>query len=142
MQNIHATVVDFNKSGILILGPSGAGKSDLALRLICDKGAILVSDDRTDLNLKDDALIASAPENLAGLIEVRGLGLVRLNFQKQTQIKLVLELCPREEIERMPSLSFFNYENVRIPLFKLDPFELSALDKIVVKLNCVLEQEK
>ncbi len=140
MQNIHATVVDFDGNGLLILGKSGTGKSDLALRLICDKGAVLVSDDRTDIDLQNGSLIACAPEALAGLLEVYSLGIVRLPFKKTTEIKLVIELCDHHEIERMPTPSFFNYENIKIPLFKLDPFEQSSLDKIVVKLNCLLEQ--
>ena len=49
MENIHATAVDIKGSGVLIIGHSGVGKSDLALRLIENKGAVLVSDDRVDL---------------------------------------------------------------------------------------------
>ncbi len=142
MQNIHATTVDFNGHGLLILGKSGSGKSDLALRLICEKGAVLVADDRTDLQIFENTLFASCAENLSGLLEVRGVGLIRLNTKEKTPVKLVIQLSKPEEIERMPSASFFNYENLKLPLLKLNAFEISAVHKIVVKLNCILEEEK
>ena len=138
MQNIHATTVDFNGHGLLILGKSGSGKSDLALRLICEKGAVLVADDRTDLQIFENTLFASCAENLSGLLEVRGVGLIRLNTKEKTPVKLVIQLSKPEEIERMPSASFFKYENLKLPLLKLNAFEISAVHKIVFKLNCIL----
>ena len=69
--NIHAGCVVVGRKGVLLLGPSGAGKSDLALRLI-DGGARLVSDDRTDLFVKDGKLQARAPASIAGLTTIPG----------------------------------------------------------------------
>ena len=57
MQNIHATSVCLNNKGILILGKSGSGKSDLALRLIEQAGALLIADDRTDLQEENVVLL-------------------------------------------------------------------------------------
>ncbi len=76
-QNIHATCIAAQGKGLLILGPSGAGKSTLALQLIA-LGAVLVADDRCDIRAVDGQLIASPPPNLAGLIEARGIGILRL----------------------------------------------------------------
>ena len=84
--NIHASCVAIGTKGVLILGDSGAGKSDLALRLI-DDGARLVADDRTELYVSRDALYAQAPKSIAGLIEVRGLGIVALPFRKTVQTR-------------------------------------------------------
>jgi serine kinase of HPr protein (carbohydrate metabolism regulator) len=88
---IHASCVAIDGRGVLISGPSGSGKSDLALRLI-DRGAGLVSDDYTDLAATDGALIASAPDRIRGLIEVRGLGIVTLPALEGVPVALYVEL--------------------------------------------------
>ncbi len=74
MIRIHATAVALAGRAVLLLGPSGSGKSDLALRLI-DRGWQLVADDQVELRREGDALWATAPVRLAGLIEVRGVGI-------------------------------------------------------------------
>jgi hypothetical protein len=89
--NIHASCVAIAKQGVLILGDSGAGKSDLALRLI-DDGAKLVSDDRTELYVSRGMLHARAPKSIAGLLEVRGVGIVALPFAKNVPLALAIRL--------------------------------------------------
>src|SRR5262249_10210087 len=78
---VHATSLALKGGGrwraVLLRGPSGAGKSDLALRLI-DRGARLIADDQTHLARKGRALVATAPPAIAGMIEVRGIGIVKL----------------------------------------------------------------
>ena len=76
-KQVHATCLSIDDVGLLIRGPSGIGKSDLALRLI-DKGARLVADDRVGLLVSDNHVIARAPATLAGLLEVRGLGMLAI----------------------------------------------------------------
>jgi serine kinase of HPr protein (carbohydrate metabolism regulator) len=73
----QASCVAVGGRAILIEGPPGAGKSTLALALI-DRGAELIGDDGVTLERRDDALWASPPPNIAGLIEVRNVGLVTL----------------------------------------------------------------
>ena len=73
--NIHASCVTAGNGGVLILGNSGQGKSDLALRLI-DQGARLVADDRCDIWYERERLWCRPPENLAGKLEVRGIGII------------------------------------------------------------------
>ncbi len=73
---IHATCVAVQGRGLLIVGASGSGKSSLALRMIA-LGADLVADDRVDLSRDEGAVIADAPQRIAGLIEARGIGLLR-----------------------------------------------------------------
>src|SRR5450432_1436979 len=89
--NIHASCVALGSKGVLLLGPSGCGKSDLALRLI-DGGAKLVADDRTILFVKDGALHGRAPAPIKGLLEIRGLGIVKLPVRVAVRIALVVEL--------------------------------------------------
>ena len=142
MENIHATAVDIEGYGILIIGSSGAGKSDVALRLIENKGAILVADDRVDLKAENGRLVASAPKNIEGLLEVRGVGIVKTAYKAQTTVELVVKATPKEDVERYPKETFFENQNVRVPSVLLDLFEPSAADKIVVKLKAVLERKK
>lgn len=82
------------------MGASGAGKSELALRLI-HEGALLVSDDQTDIENSTGVWVARAPERIAGLLEIRGIGIVRVATKTQTIVRLVVELTAKS-IERMP----------------------------------------
>ena len=117
MENIHATCVDINGSGILIVGNSASGKSDLALRLIENKNAVLVADDRTDLIVQGQNLIASCPESIKGLIEVRGIGIIRKPFREKTPVKLTISACSTGKTERYPSSSFFENQIAHISQF-------------------------
>lgn len=102
---LHASCVALDGRGVLLVGPSGVGKSDLALRLI-DGGAELVSDDQTELRVCGGTVMASPPSSLAGLIEVRHAGLMRLPWA-EAPVALYVELAPMEaEIERLPESSF------------------------------------
>jgi HPr kinase/phosphorylase len=89
--NIHASCVALGDKGVLLLGPSGVGKSDLTLRLI-DQGAKLVSDDRTILFIANGTLQAKAPASIKGLLEIRGLGIVKLPVRARVKIALVVKL--------------------------------------------------
>lgn len=138
--NIHATCVSINRCGILLLGKSGSGKSDMALRLIENKGAELVADDRTDVTLKDGKIYASSPENIQGLLEVRGVGVVKIPFTRNAEIKLAVELSEDvKNIERMPEELQYQILNTSVPLLKIYPFEVSAIDKVVIKLKAVVD---
>ena len=140
MENIYATCVDIGGKGVLIIGKSGVGKSDLALRLIENKGAVLVSDDRTDLTAQDGVLICSCPKNIEGLLEVRGVGIMKMPFKVKTKLQLVVEAALKNEIDRFPNEVLFENQNIRVPKMLLDFFEASAPDKIVVKLKALLEE--
>ena len=140
MENVHATCVDMNGAGVLIVGRSGSGKSDLALRLIENKGAVLVADDRTNLIVNGENLVANSPESIQGLIEVRGVGIVKKNFKPQSCVKLVVISSLKEKIERYPEPQFFENQGVSVPSILLDLSEPSAPDKVVVKLKSVLEE--
>lgn len=90
--NVHGSAVAFGPArGVLILGASGAGKSRLALNLI-DKGAQLVADDQVFLASDQGALFARAPQSTAGLIEVRGLGILRLGHRRLARIVLAIDM--------------------------------------------------
>ena len=125
----HATCVDWAGTGILLRGPSGGGKSDLALRLI-DAGAQLVADDYVTIRVCSDRVSASAPEEISGLIEVRGIGIIRLPCCPETVIGLIVDLVPSENMERMPEAASEVLEGVAVDRVLLDPFEISCVAKI------------
>ena len=97
---VHATCVAIAKRGLLIIGPSASGKSALGLALMA-LGAKLVADDRTVLANKTGRLIAKCPPTLRGLIEARGLGLLRGQTVASAAITLVVDLG-QTETDRLP----------------------------------------
>ena len=122
---LHATSVMIAGRVLLLTGPSGHGKSDLALRLI-DRGALLLSDDYTDLVVRDGVLYASPPARIAGQMEIRGVGLVDMAFAGEGPVALVLDLDGPPE--RMPGEPLPTIElcGVAIPAITLAAFEASA----------------
>ncbi|HKD47237.1 MAG TPA: HPr kinase/phosphatase C-terminal domain-containing protein [Rhizomicrobium sp.] len=101
--NIHASCVAIGARGVLILGESGAGKSDLLLRLM-DEGARLVADDRTELAVAKGRVVARAPKSIAGLMEVRGLGIISQPFAESVALGLAVRLG---EATRLPEPTFY-----------------------------------
>ncbi|MDM7931221.1 HPr kinase/phosphorylase [Tabrizicola sp.] len=101
-QILHGSCVAVEGRGLLILGPSGSGKSSLALRLI-GLGAVLVADDRTDVSVAGGNLIARCPAPIRGLIEARGVGLLRSPVVDSAAITLVADLG-QPEVQRLPPL--------------------------------------
>lgn len=103
--NIHATGLLLGDHGVVILGPSGSGKSLLALDLLGrwakrGEAALLVADDRLDLEVRGERLFMHAPATIAGLIELRGRGIVRRSYVGEAPVHLIVELV--ETLERMP----------------------------------------
>lgn len=126
------------RHGVLILGESGQGKSDLLLRLM-DEGAKLVADDRTELYAAKGRLCARPPQSIAGLIEVRGLGIVTQPFAKSTVLALTVRLGVPE---RLPEPAFFQPPDglgrtKAVPLIVLDGKAASAPPRIRLALKAV-----
>jgi serine kinase of HPr protein (carbohydrate metabolism regulator) len=119
---------------VLLRGASGSGKSDLALRLI-DAGAKLVADDQSELRRVGDLLVVRAPSAIAGLIEVRGVGIVRLDAVKEAPVALIADLVPAAEIERLPGRRTESLLGVALPVVALAPFEASAAAKLRLALS-------
>jgi HPr kinase/phosphorylase len=129
---IHASCVAIDASAILLAGP--AGKSDLALRLV-HEGAELIADDQTLLGRDGERLVASAPASIAGLIEVRHVGLLRLPHAASAPVALYVELAPMEEIlERLPEPDFITLAETRIRRLRLPAFAASTPAKIKAAL--------
>ena len=111
---VHASAVAIAGQGALILGPSGSGKSALALRLIA-LGGVLIADDRVIVTRDGDGLRADAPAVTAGLIEARGVGLIRVPRHAPAPLRLVVDLG-QAETERLPPIRNTSVMDVLLPL--------------------------
>jgi serine kinase of HPr protein (carbohydrate metabolism regulator) len=131
---LHATAVAIDGRAVLLRGPSGAGKSDLGLRLI-DAGARLVADDQSELWRSGEALVVRAPAALAGLIEVRGIGILRLAALAEAPVALLADLVLPEAIERLPKPCSETVLGVAVRRIAVAPFEASAAVKIRLALS-------
>lgn len=86
-----ASAVAIGGRALMIDGPPGSGKSSLALALI-DRGAKLIGDDGVTLTLTGERVMVSPPPNIAGLIEIRGVGLAELPLAAPTPLAMILTL--------------------------------------------------
>ena len=123
---IHATAVAHDGHAVLLLGASGAGKSDLALRLL-DRGWQLVADDRVVVTARAGVVWASAPPPLAGLLEVRGIGIVAEPTQP-APVALAIDLAGHPE--RLPERALRDFAGIAVPVIALDGFEPTAALKV------------
>ncbi len=131
-ETLHASCIVKAGRAVLISGRSGSGKSDLALRLI-DRGASLVSDDYTIVRRVNGRLLASAPANIAGKIEVRGIGIVEIETETDVPVCLAVDL--NRDVQRMPDpAEQFVVAGVRLPVIGLNGLEASAPVKVEVAL--------
>ena len=132
-ETIHASTVAIDGRAVLITGPSGAGKSDLALRLL-DRGFTLVSDDRTIVKREGDRLIASAPPNISGKLEIRGLGIVDMDSVDDVPVALLVMLT--SDIQRLPDDDNDRLIlGVPIPVVSVDAMPASAPSKVALALD-------
>lgn len=136
MIRVHGTAIALGSEGILLRGPSGAGKSDLALRLI-DQGARLVADDQTELRREGSEIMMSAPATIAGQIEVHGLGILAVPSVVAAPLRLVVDLMPASDIERLPLPRDCDLLGCAVPLIALAPFEASAPAKLRLALRSI-----
>jgi serine kinase of HPr protein (carbohydrate metabolism regulator) len=142
---LHATCCaapgngDGDRAGVLLTGPSGSGKSDLALRLV-DAGFLLVADDLVAVAAQGGAVIAwpgarSTGAMEAGLIEVRGLGLIRLAVTAaRARVALVVALTPAAAQERLPAPASVTLAGIAVPSVMIDPAAASAVARIRLAL--------
>jgi HPr kinase/phosphorylase len=131
---IYATAIAIDGQAVLLRGFSGAGKSDLGLRLI-DAGAQLVADDQCELARRGDTIVVSAPPTIAGLIEVRGIAIMRLESLPEAPLALIADLMPSNLIERLPSRRTEMILGLAIPVIAASPFEASAPAKLRLSMR-------
>jgi HPr kinase/phosphorylase len=138
---IHASAVLTGARAVLIRGPSGAGKSRLALGLIeaSRTGALrfarLVGDDRVHVQAAGGRLLVRPAESLAGLIEVRGLGILRLPYEPGAVVGLVIDLSANAE--RLPEAAErqVEIEGLNLPRLAVAAGQ-EALPAVLTLLTC------
>ncbi len=123
-QNLHVTAVLLGDRGVLIAGKSGSGKTTLALALIdhflrSGGFARLVSDDQVLIATSNGRLICSAPQAIAGLVEVYGIGPRQLESESQMVADLIVRLVPAAAAQRFPENKTESLLGCRIPCLEL-----------------------
>lgn len=134
-QSFHLTSVALNGQAVLLAGPAGVGKTDVALRLI-ETGGTLIADDQTFLRVHAGRLLAAPPTPIAGLIELRHVGLYKLPFVADVPVALYVELVPSDTaLERLPPPAFTTLLDQRVRLVRLVGCEASTPAKIRIALG-------
>jgi HPr kinase/phosphorylase len=134
---LHASCAALGGDGVLFLGPSGSGKSELVLRLL-GRGWALVADDQVELDSEPpDGLLAAPPASLRGMLEVRGVGLLRdLPVTVPARLRLVVDLLPAGETPpRLPHPARFEAAGRSLPRIALAGREAAAPDKVAIALD-------
>jgi hypothetical protein len=125
---VHASAVLVGARAVLIRGPSGSGKSRLALALIeaGRSGALpfarLVADDRAHVEAVNGRLLVRPPETLAGLVEVRGLGIRRLPYEPAAVVGWLVDLAA-SDVERLPGALTGSIAGIAVPRLAVAPGE-------------------
>lgn len=146
---VHGTAIAVAGYAVLMRGKSGAGKSDLALRCLAlpvgpfvAQAPVLIADDWVRVTTSPDGLAVSAPHQLQGLIEVRGVGIVQVAFSVEAKLALVADLVEPTRIERLPlALEPVEIAGHPVPRLLIAPFEGSAPLKVLIALAAVARGE-
>lgn len=142
--NLHGTALAVGDLGILIRGPSGSGKSDLALRVLAlrpgplvPQQPMLIADDRVLVTRRHGVLGLECPGPIAGLIEVRGVGIVTVPSIAEADLVLVVDLAAEVDVPRLPEPDKVEISGVPVRRIRLAPFEHSAPLKLVLAMQIV-----
>jgi hypothetical protein len=135
--NIHASAVSVHGQGVIFTGPSGSGKSDLALRLI-DRGAVLISDDRVVIEYDAGVPVLFPAPNIAGLIELRGVGIIAMPCASAVPLILHVNLSAHPERTAGP-IPLSNIAGFSVKQLALSAFEASAAIKVELALESIVD---
>lgn len=138
---LHACLLEIYSVGVALMGESGIGKSEVSLELI-KRGHSLVADDRVDITDVRGTIIGKCPENIKGMMEVRGIGIIDVSKMfginalcNKTQIKLIIKLVqfdPKKKIERIGmKTEHYDVLNESIPLIELPVTAARSLADII-----------
>lgn len=119
---MHATAIVLGETGVLFIGPSGSGKSAAAFACLCAAqargwNAGLIADDRTVLTAVGHRLVASCPEPIRGLIELRGAGIVRLRHVERAVIHLAVTASGEARLPEEEEI--FTSNGIALPLLRM-----------------------
>lgn len=132
VESIHGGALAYAGAGCLILGRSGSGKSRLMAEMMM-LGARLVADDRVELSEQSGMLMAGAPKELSGIMELRGVGLIRVvDSVPRHVIHLAIELSD-DEPERVPEPETMLLVGHDIPLLRVHATVSASVLLIYIK---------
>ena len=132
----HATLIQAEGKGVLLCGKSGVGKSDLAFRMIESHKALLVADDMVQLYPENSELYGEVPDNLCGMLEVRGVGIAIYPYIKKSKVDLIVDLLEdNEKTERLPETQQIRLFDCELLYLRLHSKEASSPQKILLKLR-------
>jgi len=129
LDNIHANSIIFEDVTFLIKGASASGKSDLCLRLMA-AGGMLVADDRTLIYTDQTDIYLTPHDNIAGQLEVRGIGIINVPFAKSAKCDVIIELC--DIYPRYPLEKDYVFHKKMLNYYKLNAFENTILEKLKI----------
>jgi HPr kinase/phosphorylase len=136
---VHASAVLVGARAVLIRGPSGTGKSRLALELIEAARtrrvlfARLIGDDRVHLENVNGRLLVRPAAALAGLIELRGVGILPLAHEASAVVGLVVDLAAADA-ERLPQEQTTEIEGIVVPRLAVAP-AVAALPAVLARIT-------
>ncbi len=138
MPPLHASAFAYRGMGCLVMGESGSGKSSLISEAML-RGAQLIADDRVVLKAERGALIASAPEGLAGVLELRGLGLVRVEEALTAHPLHLAITLDAAASERLPEPKTINLAGMDLPHLHLPPTPKTPVAALLLYLEAMRE---
>ncbi len=146
--NLHATAIVIDGTGIVFTGPSGSGKSELAFSFLteaerCGLPAALIADDQIFVYRQDETIMAERPETIAGLLELRGSGIISVKSVDRAALHFAVTTVLSPENPRLPeeneTMAFpcgGQLPLLRIPLSSLTPYgKFAALAHNLLKAN-------
>ncbi len=125
---VHAGAASWRGHAVLVRGDSGTGKSTLMCELLA-RGWMLVGDDYVLVEKHHHQLTVKPAPTLAGLIEVRTVGIVRTSFRQSARLVLVADLVSQEP-ERYPELQETTYESIYVPFIRLQALQPDLCSKL------------
>lgn len=133
---MHACALQIGGFGILICGRSGSGKTSTMLRLLEHAklhgiDAHMISDDQVYVEQHGEGVIASPPNQIAGLVEIRGFGICKHDYLEKSEIHLAAELIDDKHIERIPDAATIDIVGLTLPFLQL-PIQHEALAARIV----------
>ncbi|NKJ35726.1 HPr kinase/phosphorylase [Rhizobium sp. SG570] len=144
--NIHATAIVIGNTGLLFLGPSGSGKSSLAFSCLTAANplglaAALVADDRVLITEHDGSIFAECPPSIAGLMEIRYTGIVRLPYVQKAEMHFAIRPVDPATAERLPpeDEQINVTGSIRLPLIRLSANSVNPLATIMAKIASSLD---
>jgi serine kinase of HPr protein (carbohydrate metabolism regulator) len=136
-QQLHGTAIAYGVAGLLLVGISGSGKSTLAAAML-QQGAELIGDDQLILTEASGYIQVAPAPTVAGVLELRGLGLISMPHIAQHALHLVVELTMDAE-ERLPTPQTRTFLGIDLPAIQVQPVPYTSASSLLLYLKAMQE---